>query len=287
MLKMQTDIAQKYGLIDSTAAQHLRSMQSNWSRTLSVMRGDANSFFSSFMAQFNALPKEAVIRIRQELSGRPIDIPGGGGGGGGTPPADGGGGGAITPPSGPTEPPSIPQPPKTSPRIGGEIQAAALAMTLGGMDILPGFPAPGAGSIQPGPDGFPAPIDSGPIQPGIGGYLPPGAWTLPGGTITPGTQPGGTLPSYIQPGPGQFLPPGETPTGPNLIGSLPGGTPGENPGVWRGDGTPTPRTGGGGGQYAGCNITIYVYTNDAMDIVRELENYMRLRGASSSSMVGH
>ncbi len=277
MLKMQTDIAQKYGLIDSTAAEHLRSMESNWSNTLAVMRGDSESFFGAFLAGFNSLPSEKIIRIRYELSGRPEDIPKNGGGG------DRGGGG-TTPPAQPDQTPDVTpvkkptsQPKKPAGR--GEVETAAL-LALGGVDVLPGFPAPGGTpSIQPGIGGFPAP---GMPIPGPG----------PGSEPTPGP----FLPPYIQPGPGQFLPPNvqpgiQFPSGPQLISRwpTPGGTPGENPGVWRG-GTPSPQPGGGGGagkQFAGCSITINVFTNDPEMIVRELERYMRLRGASSPSMVGH
>jgi len=295
-LKMQADIAEKYGLIERGAAQKLNNMERDWSNTLAVMRGDANSFFDAFMQNFNSLPSEKVIRIRQELSGRPVDIPSGGGGGtggqsGGTVPPSGGGGGGTAP----STPPSTPSKPVSKPRLGGESEfqrgtvsasgglalvgerGPELMLVPPGAQILPndqlpnfglpgtgvqpgpGFPAPGGGGVQPGPGQFPNLIPGGPIQPGplFPPTFPPssgGQWPGPGG----GTE-------GINPGPGPLLPP---------TGRWP---PGQGPG------------GGGGAdkQFSGCNITIYVYTNDAEVVARELEKYMRLRGASSSSMVGH
>lgn len=78
-LKMQTDIAVKYGLMEESAAGHVANMATNWASELDVMRGDANSFFDAFTKRFNALPSEKVIRIRTELATPTTDKGFGGG----------------------------------------------------------------------------------------------------------------------------------------------------------------------------------------------------------------
>jgi hypothetical protein len=253
--EMRKEIATDYGLLEIEQKRTLDRMERDWGSTFNQMTGDANAFFNTFMREFNNLPSEHIIRIRTELSGPPVDTPPKGNVDP-SPPSDGG-----------TKLPTDPIDRSKERKRTENIPEGSSALTLGNMGVMPGFPVPGGlpgTGVQPGPGGFLPPGVPG-IQPGLGGWgLPPGvqpspgAWGLPGTGIQPGL--GGFFPpgGGVQPGPGAWgtpLPPGVQP-GPGAWGTPlppgvqpgPGGFPLPGGGVQPGPGgfpPGDPRLGGG------------------------------------------
>jgi hypothetical protein len=69
MLKMQLDISQKYGLIDSTAASHVAHMANDWAGQLRVMRGESLAFTSAVKEHINSIPSSKTVTINYRTSG--------------------------------------------------------------------------------------------------------------------------------------------------------------------------------------------------------------------------